>query len=66
MDLTGACWQKSARSGAENCVEVAANLAGIVAVRDTKDRHGGTLVFGDEQWAAFVSGVKDGDFDLPA
>jgi Domain of unknown function (DUF397) len=35
MDLTGARWRKSSWSGSNggNCVEVATNLPGIVAVR---------------------------------
>jgi hypothetical protein len=64
-DLTGAAWRKSARSSsAGNCVEVASNLTDIVAVRDTKNRDGGTLVFTRSEWAAFLGGVKDGEFDL--
>ncbi|MEV6844073.1 DUF397 domain-containing protein [Actinoplanes sp. NPDC051411] len=64
-DLTGAVWHKSTRSGGNggDCVEVAVNLPGIVAVRDSKDRAGGTLVFTASQWAAFLDGVRDGDFD---
>lgn len=65
-DLTGAVWHKSTRSGTGNCVEVAGNLPGIVAVRDTKDRDGGTLVFTHDEWRAFLGGVRDGDFDLSA
>ena len=34
--------------------------------RDTNDRDGGTLIFTREEWAAFVSGVPNGEFDLPA
>jgi hypothetical protein len=34
-----------------------------VAVRDTKNRDGGTLIFTDAESAAFVGGVKDGEFD---
>ena len=64
MDLSQAKWHKSTRSGGSgNCVEVADNLAGIVAVRDTKNRDGGTLIFTDAEWTAFVGGVKDGEFD---
>ena len=63
-DLTGARWHKSTRSGnAGDCVEVADNLPGIVAVRDTKNRNGGTLIFTDAEWAAFIGGVKAGEFD---
>jgi hypothetical protein len=66
-DLTGAEWHKSTRSGSNggDCVEVAENLPGIVAVRDTKDRDGGTLIFTRNEWAAFLAGAKDGEFDLP-
>ncbi len=64
MDLTNANWFKSSRSSANGqCVEVATNLPGVVAVRDTKNRDGGTLVFTDAEWAAFVAGAKDGEFD---
>ncbi|GAB3152945.1 hypothetical protein GCM10027290_44890 [Micromonospora sonneratiae] len=57
MDLSGARWRKSTRSGANggNCVEVADNLPGVVLVRDTKDRDGGTLAFAPAVWRAFVS-----------
>lgn len=65
-DLTGAVWHKSMRSGGNggDCVEVAVNLPGIVAVRDSKDREGRTLVFTPAQWAVFLDGVRAGDFDL--
>jgi hypothetical protein len=66
IDLTGADWHKSTRSGGNggDCVEVAVNLPGIVAVRDTKDRAGSALVFTDAEWQAFLAGVRDGEFDL--
>ncbi|MEV4630216.1 DUF397 domain-containing protein [Micromonospora sp. NPDC049523] len=58
-DLTGAHWRKSTRSGSNggNCVEVADNLPGVVAVRDSKDRDGGTLTFEPDAWRVFVAGV---------
>lgn len=42
------------------CVEIADNQPGVVAVRDSKDRHGPILAFGREDWRAFVRGVKNG------
>jgi hypothetical protein len=66
IDLTGAVWHKSTRSGGNggDCVEVAINLPGIVAIRDTKDRAGAALVFSDSEWRAFLAGVRKGEFDL--
>jgi hypothetical protein len=59
MDLTGATWRKSTRSdnGGASCVEVADNLAGVVGVRDSKDRSGPVLTFGPDAWRTFVAEV---------
>ncbi|SCL70529.1 DUF397 domain-containing protein [Micromonospora chersina] len=60
MDLTGARWRKSTRSGSNGgaCVEVAGNLPGVVGVRDSKDPAGPTLTFTPEAWRAFVTFAK--------
>jgi Domain of unknown function (DUF397) len=64
-DLSQAKWRKSTYSGANgDCVEVAGNLPGVVAVRDSKDRGGPALVFTRAEWDAFLSGAKHGEFDL--
>ncbi|WP_329428982.1 DUF397 domain-containing protein [Streptosporangium sp. NBC_01495] len=65
MDLSTAVWRKSSRSGSNGgqCVEVAANLPGAVAVRDSKDPHGPSLIFTPAQWRFFVGSIKAGDFD---
>ncbi|NBE82652.1 DUF397 domain-containing protein [Micromonospora rubida] len=57
MELTGARWRTSTRSSTNggNCVEVADNLPGVVAVRDSKDRDGAVLTFGPAAWRAFVT-----------
>lgn len=59
-------WQKSSYSGngGGDCVEVARNLPGIVAVRDSKHQDGPVLVFTPAEWAAFTAGVRNGEFDL--
>ena len=58
-DFREARWVKSSRSNGNGgaCVEVAlaSELAGV---RDSKDRDGGILVFGREQWIAFLAGIK--------
>jgi hypothetical protein len=55
-DLPRANWRTSTRSGQNggNCVEVADNLAGVVAVRDSKDRSGPVLSFESAAWRAFI------------
>jgi Domain of unknown function (DUF397) len=60
-DLTRADWRKASYSGDNGgaCVEVARNLPGVVAVRDSKDPAGPALVFTRNDWAAFTAAIKD-------
>ena len=60
MDLTCAEWRKSSRSGDNggNCVEVARNLPGIVAVRDSKNPDGPILTFSRDEWACFITRLR--------
>ena len=57
-------WRKSSYSGNQggNCVEVAELPDGGAAVRDSKDPDGPVLHFTAAEWAAFVAGVRDGEF----
>ena len=66
MDVSSATWRKSSYSGGNGggCIEVARNLPGIVAVRDSKDRTGPVLTFTPAEWEAFTAGVKSGELDL--
>ena len=63
LDLAGARWRKSSRSGGNTdmCVEVAF-AGGAVAVRDSKDQSGPVLVFTPGEWDAFIEGAKAGEF----
>jgi hypothetical protein len=59
--LDGAVWHKSSYSGTQgNCVEVATNLPGIVAVRDSKHKGEAYLAVSHTAWAALVADIKNG------
>jgi hypothetical protein len=66
MDLSRADWRKASYSSTNGgaCVEVAGNLPGIVAVRDSKDPDGPVLAFSLAEWRAFAAGVQTGGYDL--
>jgi Domain of unknown function (DUF397) len=58
IDPSHAVWHKSSYSGQSgNCVEVARNLPGLVAVRDSKEPDRAMLVVSRETWWAFIRGV---------
>ncbi|MEV5409403.1 DUF397 domain-containing protein [Thermopolyspora sp. NPDC052614] len=61
MNLSKAEWRKSRRSNDTGaCVEVATNLPGIVAMRDSKNPDGPALAFTPAEWSAFVADLRDG------
>jgi len=66
MDLTRAVWRKSSFSSGNGgqCVEVAINLPGVVAVRDSTNVPGPELVVADRTWSEFIQGVKHGAFGI--
>jgi hypothetical protein len=66
IDLSQAQWRKATRSNGANtgCVEVAANLPGVTAVRDSKRPEAGAHVVSRSAFAAFLNGVKAGRYDL--
>ena len=59
-------WRKSSYSGngGADCVEVASNLPGIVAVRDSKNVPGPELAVTNQAWSAFLQGIKHGQLAL--
>jgi hypothetical protein len=62
MDMMSAEWRKSSYSGNNGgqCVEVARNLPGIVAVRDSKNPAAGVLLLTHGQWRALLSEASSG------
>jgi Domain of unknown function (DUF397) len=64
-DLSRAIWRKARRSQWNGgCVEVAANLPGVVAVRDSKRPEAGAHVVGRAAFAAFLADARAGRYDL--
>jgi Domain of unknown function (DUF397) len=53
-------WRKSSYSGngGGDCVEVARNLPGVVAVRDSKNPDGPILIISKDEWASFITRVR--------
>ena len=59
QDLRRAEWRISTHSAnGSTCVEVARNLPGVVAVRDSKDRQGPALTFAPDEWRTFIARLR--------
>jgi hypothetical protein len=65
IDLNNLRWFKSSASASGACVEVAHLPGGGVAVRDSKDRSKTPHVYTRREWEAFLTGAKNGEFDVP-
>lgn len=65
-DLSRAEWRKATKSSGSGagCVEIAANLDGVTAVRDSKDPSLGAHVVDRAAFGAFLADVKGGRYDL--
>jgi hypothetical protein len=64
-DLSQAAWRKASASHANGgCVEIASNLPGVVAVRDSKDPDGGAHVVDRAAFGRFLADVKAGRFGI--
>lgn len=64
-EVRAAVWSKSSVSNYNgSCFEIARLRPDRIGVRDTKDNGAGPiLVFTQQEWVAFVGGVKAGEFD---
>ena len=59
----GLTWRRASRCASNGCVEIAFSGDSIV-VRDSKRPDSPVLTYSSEEWASFIDGVKNGEFDL--
>ena len=64
-DLSNAAWVSSRACNNSACVQVAHLPGGMVGIRDSKDTTKAAHIFDSAEWAAFIAGVKAGEFDAP-
>jgi Domain of unknown function (DUF397) len=63
-ELPAARWRKSRVSNPSgSCVELAELPGGVIAVRNSRHPSGPALVYQRAEVAAFLAGVKNGEFD---
>lgn len=61
--LHRAQWRTSTHSGQNgSCIQVAANLPGIIAIRDSKNPDGPKLTFAPEEWQRFAACIRTGRY----
>jgi hypothetical protein len=62
-DVSQVSWRKSSLSYYNgNCVELCRLGTDRIGIRDSKG-NGPVLIFTDAEWAAFLAGAKQGQFD---
>ncbi|GAA4658161.1 MULTISPECIES: DUF397 domain-containing protein [Amycolatopsis] len=72
LDLETAHWQRAEPAGETipDAIEFAfvphSDGLTYTALRSSTEPDGTVLVFTPSEWDAFVAGVRDGEFDLPA
>lgn len=65
FDTAAAQWKRTKHvDGSPAALEVGYAENGLVAIRQVDDPDGDLLIYTPEEWMAFVSGVRDGEFDL--
>ncbi|HUN35575.1 MAG TPA: DUF397 domain-containing protein [Trebonia sp.] len=65
IDLSAAVWRKASLSVHNGgCVEIADNIPGVTAVRDSKRPGDGAHVVDQAAFAGFLADVKGGRYDI--
>lgn len=63
LEPSGLAWRKAQRSvNNGQCVELARS-GSMIAIRDSKNPVGPILMYTHAEWAAFLHGAKNGEFD---
>lgn len=63
-ELGAVTWRKSTASNPSgDCVEIAALAGGGAALRNSREPEGPALIYTPAEIAAFLAGVKAGEFD---
>jgi len=64
LDLRTLTYRKSSFSSQdETCVEMAVVPGAGRAIRNSRNPGGGTALFTEAEWSAFIAGAKAGEFD---
>jgi Domain of unknown function (DUF397) len=64
-DLSQATWRKASLSVHNGgCVEVAGNIPGVTAIRDSRRPDGGAHIVDRVAFASFLADVKGGRYDI--
>ncbi len=65
-ESTPIAWRKSSASqgGSGDCVEVAFADESVL-IRHSRNPSGSILSFSQSEWRAFLTGTRNGEFDLP-
>jgi hypothetical protein len=65
VDLAGAEWRKSTKSGNNGgCVEYT-QIGSLVAIRDSRNPDRAPLIFDANEWDCFLDGAAKGEFPVP-
>ncbi len=62
LEWSSNTWRKSTASGTSNCVEVAFSGESVL-MRNSRSQQGPIVSFSYLEWEAFLTGVRNGEFD---
>jgi hypothetical protein len=63
IDLSNVVWRAAPGAAPDDRIEIAAIPGGGMALRNPADPLGAVQRYDEREWAAFMAGVQDGEFD---